>query len=70
MNKQRKVKKMAEKWFVNEVVSKYRNHNFVVRLMRMGHRCGYVQVNDLAVFRKLEKIYNEEFRMRIYPVQG
>jgi hypothetical protein len=61
-NKQRKKgKKMAEKWFVNEVVSKYRNHKFVVRLMRMGHRCGYVQVNDLAVFRKLEKIYNEEF---------
>ena len=46
------------KMFVDEVVDIYNGHQFVVKLQRRGHRCGYVRVNDSALFEKIKQWYD------------
>lgn len=44
--------------YYDEIVNTYNGYKYVVRLQRMGHRCGYVQVPDDDLFDKLSEKYN------------
>lgn len=44
--------------YYDEIVNTYKGYNYVVRLQRRGHRCGYVQVPDDALFKDIFKKYN------------
>lgn len=52
---------MKNKNFVDEVFGTYKGHDYVVRFHRMGHRCGYVRVNEKSLFDKIKKTYDELF---------
>lgn len=47
-----------KKHFVDEIIANYKGHNYIVRLLRLGHRCGYVQVNDKNIFTKISECLN------------
>ena len=49
---------MSSKRYIDEVVSVYKGHDFFVKLQRLGHRCGYVRVNDSTLFSKIQNWYN------------
>jgi hypothetical protein len=44
--------------YYDEIVNTYNGYNYVVRLQRMGHRCGYVQVPDNDLFDKISENYH------------
>jgi hypothetical protein len=41
--------------FVDEIKEEYHGFKFVVKMQRMGHRCGYVQIPDNELFQKIQK---------------
>ncbi len=49
---------MDNKNFVDEVFGTYKEHDYVVRFYVLGHRCGYVRVNDEKVFAKIKDAYD------------
>lgn len=48
---------MNKKTYIIENRGKYRGIDWVVRFLDLGHRCGYVKIEDKAVFSKYEKEY-------------
>jgi hypothetical protein len=44
--------------YYDEIVNTYKGYKYVVRLQRMGHRCGYVQVPDDNLFDEIDKNYH------------
>lgn len=61
---------MKQKFFYEEKSDTYKNHKYIVRLLRTGHRCGYIMLNNPFVFRKIEKFYNENFYVSGIDVHG
>ena len=59
-----------KKWYVNELLGGYEGHFFVVTLMRYGHRCGYVKVENHELFERIKKWYcdfdNSEFSFNVH----
>ena len=50
---------MSKKYYVDEVFGVYNGHDYIVRFYDMGHRCGYVRVNEKSLFDKIKKTYDE-----------
>lgn len=58
-----------KKWFKDELLGFYEGHKFIVTLMRYGHRCGYVLVNDHELFERIKEWYknwNDEFDFDVH----
>jgi hypothetical protein len=45
--------------YYDEIVNTYKGYNYVVRLQRRGHRCGYVQVPDDDLFDEIDNKYHD-----------
>lgn len=50
--------KKSDNSYINEVEGEYKGYKYVVKLQRMGHRCGYVQVLDNKLFDNIYTCYN------------
>lgn len=61
---------MSEKDYVIEESGQYRGVDWVVRFVEMGHRCGYVRIEDDALFDKYVKENDENIMIPSLDVHG
>lgn len=43
--------------FIDEIINYHLGHKYIVRLQQMGHRCGYVKVNNEEIYQKIADCY-------------